>query len=119
MLSGETSVGKYPLEAVKTMARIIHAVEENSVAAPPLTHVPPHQAWRHLVRRPRHRRAPRRQALVAYTQSGDTVRRLARLHTPPLPLLAFTSLPEVRSQLALSWGGTETFIVPHIQTTDG
>ncbi len=43
--------------------------------------------------------------------------RLARLHTP-LPVLAFTSLPEVRSQLALTWG-TETFIVPHIQTTDG
>src|SRR6202008_1318468 len=40
MLSGETSVGRYPMEAVKTMARIISAVEENSVAAPPLTHVP-------------------------------------------------------------------------------
>ncbi len=40
MLSGETSVGKYPLEAVRTMARIISAVEENSTAAPPLTHVP-------------------------------------------------------------------------------
>ena len=53
-------------------------------------------------------------ALVAFTQSGDTVRRLARLHTP-LPLLAFTALPEVRSQLALTWG-TETFIVPHMQT---
>ena len=36
----------------------------------------------------------------------------------PLPVLAFTSLPEVRSQLALTWG-TETFIVPHIETTDG
>ncbi len=56
-------------------------------------------------------------ALVAFTQSGDTVRRLARLHTP-LPLLAFTPLPEVRSQLAMTWG-TETFIVPIIQTTDG
>ena len=40
MLSGETSVGKYPLEAVRTMARIITAVEDNSTAAPPLTHVP-------------------------------------------------------------------------------
>ena len=55
-------------------------------------------------------------ALVAFTQSGDTVRRLARLHTP-LPLLAFTALPEVRSQLALTWG-TETFIVPHMDSTD-
>ncbi len=41
-----------------------------------------------------------------------------RGYTPPLPLLAFTALPEVRSQLALTWGGTETFIVGHMETTD-
>ncbi|KKW63275.1 pyruvate kinase [Mycolicibacterium elephantis] len=117
MLSGETSVGKYPLEAVKTMARIISAVEENSVAAPPLTHVP--RTKRGVISYAARDIGERldAKALVAYTQSGDTVRRLARLHTP-LPLLAFTSLPEIRSQLALTWG-TETFIVPHIQTTDG
>ncbi|MCV6982497.1 pyruvate kinase [Mycolicibacterium pulveris] len=117
MLSGETSVGKYPLEAVKTMGRIIFAVEENSVAAPPLTHVP--RTKRGVISYAARDIGERldAKALVAYTQSGDTVRRLARLHTP-LPLLAFTSLPEIRSQLALTWG-TETFIVPHIQTTDG
>jgi pyruvate kinase len=53
---------------------------------------------------------------VAFTQSGDTVKRLARLHTP-LPLLAFTAWPEVRSQLAMTWG-TETFIVPIMDSTD-
>lgn len=117
MLSGETSVGKYPLEAVQTMARIISAVEENSVAAPPLSHVP--RTKRGVISYAARDIGERldAKALVAYTQSGDTVRRLARLHTP-LPLLAFTSLPEIRSQLALTWG-TETFIVPHIQTTDG
>ena len=46
----------------------------------------------------------------------DTVRRLARLHTP-LPLLAFTPLPAVRSQLTLTWG-TETFLVDAVATTD-
>ncbi|MCV7422774.1 pyruvate kinase [Mycobacterium yunnanensis] len=117
MLSGETSVGKYPLEAVKTMARIITAVEENSTAAPPLTHVP--RTKRGVISYAARDIGERldAKALVAFTQSGDTLKRLARLHTP-LPLLAFTPLPEVRSQLALTWG-TETFIVPHIQTTDG
>ncbi len=117
MLSGETSVGKYPLEAVRTMSRIVAAVEENSTAAPPLTHVP--RTKRGVISYAARDIGERldAKALVAFTQSGDTVRRLARLHTP-LPLLAFTSLPEVRSQLALTWG-TETFIVPHIETTDG
>ena len=116
MLSGETSVGKYPLEAVKTMSRIVCAVEENSTAAPPLTHVP--RTKRGVISYAARDIGERldAKALVAFTQSGDTVRRLARLHTP-LPLLAFTALPEVRSQLALTWG-TETFIVPAMKSTD-
>jgi pyruvate kinase len=117
MLSGETSVGKYPLEAVKTMARIVTAVEQNSTAAPPLAHVP--RTKRGVISYAARDIGERldAKALVAFTQSGDTLKRLARLHTP-LPLLAFTPLPEVRSQLAMTWG-TETFIVPHMETTDG
>ncbi|KRD17140.1 pyruvate kinase [Mycobacterium sp. Root265] len=117
MLSGETSVGKFALEAVRTMGRILTAVEANSTEAPPLTHVP--RTKRGVISYAARDIGERLEAkaLVAFTQSGDTVRRLARLHTP-LPLLAFTALPEVRSQLALTWG-TETFIVPHIDTTDG
>jgi pyruvate kinase len=116
MLSGETSVGKYPLIAVQTMARIICAVEENSTAAPPLTHLP--RTKRGVLSYAARDIGERldAKALVAFTQSGDTVRRLARLHTP-LPLLAFTPLPEVRSQLAMTWG-TETFIVPIMKSTD-
>ncbi|MDN5749888.1 MAG: pyruvate kinase, partial [Pseudonocardia sp.] len=55
-------------------------------------------------------------ALAAFTQSGDTVRRMARLH-PRLPLLAFTPLPAVANQLALTWGA-EPFLVPEVQSTD-
>ncbi len=117
MLSGETSVGKHPLAAVATMARIVCAVEENSTAAPPLTHVP--RTKRGVISYAARDIGERldAKALVAFTKSGDTVRRLARLHTP-LPLLAFTDLPEVRSQLAMTWG-TETFIVGHMLSTDG
>ena len=116
MLSGETSVGKYPIVAVETMSRLVCAVEQKSTAAPPLTHVPRTQGGviSYAARDIGERLAAR--ALVAFTQSGDTVRRLARLHTP-LPLLAFTALPEVRSQLALTWG-TETFLVPMMDSTD-
>ncbi len=40
MLSGETSVGKYVMETVRTMARIVNAVENGTRDVPPLSHVP-------------------------------------------------------------------------------
>jgi pyruvate kinase len=116
MLSGETSVGRYPIKSVRTMAQIIEAVEAGPVAVPPLLHVPRTQrgvlsfAARDIGERLSAR------ALVAFSVSGDTVRRLARLHTR-LPLLAFTPQPEVRNQLAMSWG-VETFLVDYVTSTD-
>ncbi|MFE4457544.1 pyruvate kinase, partial [Nocardia tengchongensis] len=117
MLSGETSVGKHPAEAVRIMDRIVRAAEADPAArAPRLSRVPRTKggviscAARDIGER------LQAEALVAFTRSGDTVRRLARLHTS-LPLLAFTPVPEVRDQLALTWG-TETFIVPEVDSTD-
>jgi pyruvate kinase len=116
MLSGETSVGRYPIESVETMSRIVQAVEVGSPNFPPLNHVPRTKrgVLSYAARDIGERLAAK--ALVAFTQSGDTVRRLARLHSH-LPLLAFTPEPPVRSQLALTWG-TETFLVPRVETTD-
>jgi len=116
MLSGETSIGKHPISAVKTMAKIIEAVEDKSVDVPPLAHVPRTRrgvlsyAARDIGER------LEAKALVAFTFSGDTVRRLARLH-PRLPLLAFTPLESTRNQLALTWG-VETFVTPPVKSTD-
>src|SRR6195952_2990144 len=116
MLSGETSVGRYPIKSVKTMAKIIEAVEAESVTAPPLTHTPRTMggvlsfAARDIGER------INTKALVAFTYSGDTVRRLARLHTT-LPVVAFTPKEEVRNQLSLTWG-VRTFVTPPVDTTD-
>ncbi|MDU5018821.1 MAG: pyruvate kinase alpha/beta domain-containing protein, partial [Corynebacterium sp.] len=55
-------------------------------------------------------------AIVAFTTSGDTAKRVARLRSQ-LPLLAFTPDPAVRSQLALTWGA-ETFLSPDVKSTD-
>ncbi len=116
MLSGETSVGSYVMETVQTMARIVQAVENSPRTVPPLSHVP--RTKRGIISYAARDIGERldAKALVAFTQSGDTVRRLARLHTK-LPVLAFTPMPEIRSQLAMSWG-TETFIVPKCDSTD-
>ncbi len=116
MLSGETSVGRYPIETVETMSRIITAVEGESTTVPPLSHVP--RTKRGVISYAARDIGERlnAKALVAFTQSGDTVRRLARLHTR-LPLLAFTPLESVRSQLSLTWGTTAR-IVPPVESTD-
>jgi pyruvate kinase len=116
MLSGETSVGNHPILAVRTMSRIIQAVEAETVSAPPLTHTPRTRggvisfAARDIGER------LDAKALIAFTYTGDTVRRLARLHTA-LPVLAFTPKEEVRNQLALTWG-VRTFVTPPVDTTD-
>ena len=116
MLSGETSVGKFPTLAVRTMARIIEAVENESVVVPPLTHVP--RTKRGVISYAARDIGERLSvaALVAFTQTGDTVRRLARLHTR-LPLLAFTPMEATYRQLSLTWG-VQSFVVPPVDSTD-
>ncbi|SEL72450.1 pyruvate kinase [Streptacidiphilus jiangxiensis] len=120
MLSGETSVGKFPVETVATMSRIVCAAEEEVLAAglPPLTatHKPRTQGGAVARAAAEIGDFLHAKYLVAFTQSGDTARRLSR-YRPPIPVLAFTYEPAVRSQLALTWG-VETFLGPFVGTTD-
>jgi pyruvate kinase len=116
MLSGETSVGRYPVLTVSTMAKIIETTEAGSFAVPRLQHDPRTRGGALTVAASNIAQAITAKALVAFSQTGDTVRRLARLHCQ-LPLLALTPEPVVRGQLALSWG-VETFQVPFVAHTD-
>ncbi|GAA2516927.1 pyruvate kinase [Pilimelia columellifera subsp. columellifera] len=116
MLSGETSVGRYPQLTVQTMARIIETTEAGSLAVPRLSHDTRPRGSAITVAAVQIARSIEAKALVAFSQTGDTVRRLARLHCH-LPLLAFTTTDEVRNQLALSWG-VESFLVPYVEHTD-
>ncbi|MFK0127827.1 pyruvate kinase [Streptomyces nigra] len=120
MLSGETSVGKYPVETVRTMAKIVEAAEEDVLAhgLPPLTEHNKPRTQGGAVARAAAEIGDFLGArfLVAFTQSGDTARRLSRYRSP-IPLLAFTPEPATRSQLNLTWG-VETFLGPHVDSTD-
>ncbi len=117
MLSGETSVGEYPIEAVRTMARIIESTEDHELH---------HMAaidWQPRTRGGVIAKAAAEVAdrvgakyLVAFTQSGDSARRLAR-YRGHIPVLAFTPDARVRSQLALTWG-VETFKTDAVEHTD-
>ena len=116
MLSGETSVGQYPFEAVATMARIVVAAEEDLTRVPRVLAEPTTISGAIARAAAEVGRTVGASALVAFTQSGDTARLLAE-HRSPIPLLAFTPVAEVRSQLTLTWG-VETFLVPSVEHTD-
>ncbi len=117
MLSGETSVGEYPLVTVQTMARIVASTENHGLS---------HMAavtWEPRTRGGVIAKAAAEVAerigakyLVAFTQSGDSARRLAR-YRGPIPVLAFTPLATTRSQLSVSWG-VETFKTEPVEHTD-
>ena len=115
MLSGETSVGIDPQNVVRTMSRIVQNAESGG-QVPPLSHVP--RTKRGVVSYSARDIAERlnAKAIVAFTTSGDTAKRVARLHSK-LPLLAFTPDPAVRSQLALTWGA-QTFLSDAVDSTD-
>jgi pyruvate kinase len=117
MLSAETSVGDYPVQAVATMAKIIVAAEQECLhALPSLARVPETTGGAIARAAAEVGAIVGATALVAFTISGETARRLARYRSP-IPLLAFTPRPATRSQLALTWG-VETFIVPSVRHTD-
>ncbi|MDR0625770.1 MAG: pyruvate kinase [Bifidobacteriaceae bacterium] len=117
MLSGETSTGQYPIDAARTMARIIEATEAGggarirSMTATPHTHAG-------ILTKAAAQIADTMEAsfLVAFTESGDSARRMARLRSP-IPLIAMTPNLEVQRQLALAWGIT-AFLVPCFEHTD-
>jgi len=117
MLSAETSVGAYPVQTVSTMARIVVAAEESSLRAESsLTRVPTTTGGAIARAAAEVGAIVGAKALVAFTMTGETARRLARYRSP-IPLLAFTTEPATRSQLALTWGA-ETFIVANVRHTD-
>ena len=117
MLSGETSVGEYPIHTVTTMARIIESTEDHGL---------PRMAaftWKAKTKSGIICRAASDVAesinaryVVAFTTTGDSARRMTRYRSSA-PVIAFTPNPLVRSQLALSWG-IETFLVPEVTHTD-
>ena len=117
MLSGETSVGEFAIEAVETMARIIQKTEEGGL-----------DRIRPIINSPRTKGGAITKAatevgaivgakyLVAFTQSGDSARRMSRLRSA-IPILALTPEVGTYNRLALTWG-VEPVISEMVKHTD-
>ena len=128
MLSGETSIGAYPLNAVRTMARIANEVEAHcpmdsvhwrrnarEAALPengiPLTIA---DAVSHAARAAAHNLDAA--AIITPTSSGYTARMMSH-HRPGSPIIAVTPDHSVLHQLMLCWGVTPLY-APRTQETD-
>lgn len=117
MLSGETSVGEFPIEAVAMMARIIERTEEGGLLRiRPLLHVPRTKGGAITKAAKDVGEIVGAKFLVAFTQSGDSARRMARLRSS-IPVLAMTPEVGTYNRLALSWG-VESMLAPVVNHTD-
>lgn len=107
MLSGETAIGKYPIEAVKTMASIAERTEEDIDYVKRLEHFEFNRnmdvtnAISHATCTTAH--DLKATAIIALTSGGKTARMLSRFR-PQCPIIAPTISKKTRRQLSLSWG---------------
>jgi pyruvate kinase len=117
MLSGETSVGAFAIEAVQTMARIIQRTEEGGLERiRPLKHEPRTKGGAITKAAVEVGSIVGAKFLVAFTQSGDSARRMSRLRSP-IEILALTPDHGTYNRLALTWG-VEPMITPVVSHTD-
>ena len=117
MLSGETSVGAFAIEAVQTMSRIIERTEEEMLdRIAPLTHSPRTKGGAITKAAREVGETVDAKYLITFTQSGDSARRMSRLRSG-IPMIAITPENHVYNQLALSWG-VEPYISELVSTTD-
>jgi pyruvate kinase len=117
MLSGETSVGAYPVVTVETMARIVENTEAHGLDRMADIAWNPHTTSG-VITLAAAEVAARIEAkfLVTFTTSGDSARRLSRLRSP-IPILAFTPVEQTRAAMTLNWG-VESLLVPMVGHTD-
>jgi pyruvate kinase len=117
MLSGETSVGAYPVIVVQTMARIIASTEDHGLdRIQKLTNKPRTQGGAITLAAEEVAEFVEASYLCLFTESGDTARRMARLRSN-IPMIAFTTTDEIRRRMALTWGVRST-LVERVEHTD-
>ncbi|KZR92259.1 pyruvate kinase [Synechococcus sp. BIOS-E4-1] len=116
MLSNETAVGDFPVEAVETMATIARRIERDYPQRPIDTHLPstiPNAISGAVSSIARQLNAA---AILPLTKSGSTAHNVSKFR-PSTPILAVTSEVSVARKLQLVWGVTPLLIETQQSTT--
>ncbi|WP_333694043.1 pyruvate kinase [Flavobacterium sp.] len=120
MLSGETSVGNYPVEVIQTMTRIIQSVEDSPLIQVP--HNPPHVRTKRFITKSICFHAAvmaneiKAKAISTLTNSGYTAFQISAWR-PSAHILVFTSNKRILTQLNLLWG-VRSFYYDKFASTD-
>ena len=104
MLSAETAAGRYPVDAVRTMARIVETAESGAVE-PMMTPATGALSFPAAIcgAGARAARETNAKVAVAFTESGTTARLLSK-ERPPVPIVAYTPHAAIQRRMALYWG---------------
>ncbi|MTE24004.1 pyruvate kinase [Microbacterium excoecariae] len=117
MLSGETSVGDYPVVTVQTMARIVESTEDHGLERiEPLTTRPRTQGGAITLAAVDVADFVDAKLLCIFTQTGDSARRMSRLRSSRR-MVAFTLAEETRRRMQLTWGIRSALVDP-VEHTD-
>jgi pyruvate kinase len=116
MLSGETAVGKYPVQAVEFMARIAMQAETSVNPWPPDEDVSgPDESVAHAACRAAQEQFAN--AIVTFTQSGSTSLLVSK-HRPRMSIIAPTPFEHIARRISLYWGVTPVILRPKKTTDD-
>jgi pyruvate kinase len=112
MLSGETAAGKYPVEAVRTMARICEVAEASPHLVGPIHHAKADTSVGSVVAQAAVTvaRDVGATALAVYSISGSSIERVSKFR-PDVRLIGLTPYDGARRRTALMWGA-EALLVP-------
>ena len=121
MLSGETSVGKFPAKVVETMAKIVAHVESTFNVKPNIENEPSVKNERYITKTICYNAAKIADqidaaAILTMTFSGYTALKIAG-HRPKTKIIVFTANRQIMNQMSLVWG-VEAFFYDKMESTD-
>ena len=121
MLSGETSVGKFPAKVVETMANIVAHVESTFDVKPNIENEPSVKNERYITKTICYNAAKIADqidaaAILTMTFSGYTALKIAG-HRPKTKIIVFTANRQIMNQMSLVWG-VEAFFYDKMESTD-
>lgn len=111
MLSGETSIGQYPLKCIQMMDRIARRIEHSGGGMGYFDEVQMESKFAKLVKSASVlAKECEADALIVFTQSGIIARNAARLRLTSTPIYAFSHITDLLNQLTMYWGLTPSFL---------